>query len=175
MTEPAASLPYGVLSQRNEAYDAKRLQEIEDLYKGGYDMMRRADTYLVRFPGESDERYEHRKQTATYQPYFGQIVDQFSSDLFEQSLTVTPAADAKNGATPGTDTTDAYYTDFAENADGQGHSLEQIVKCVLTTALKHQRGVLCVDAPAKDANAPEPTSTMMANRSSVSPVGSEAW
>ena len=147
---------YGTLCQTHPDYDEGLIRTLDDLYVGGFQIMRRARDYLVKMPSEGDRRYEHRVQMATYQPYFGQIVDQFASDLFARTFEVTPAADAKDPATPGEDVeakTDSFYADFAKDADGCGHSFVDVVRDVLTTALTHRRGILCVDAPEKPEGA----------------------
>lgn len=138
---------YATLTQLHPDYDPHQIRTLRDLYVGGFQMMRHARDYLVRLPKEGDERFDLRVQTATYQPYFGQIVDQFASDLFARTFEITPASDAADPTTPGKDTTDAYYDEFAKNADGCGHSFVDVVRDVLTTALTHKRGILVVDAP----------------------------
>lgn len=148
--EIPSSVRYDVLCTTHPTYDRKLIVELNDLYKGGYTMMRKADDYLVRLCGETDERFEERKQLATYQNHFGQIVDQFASDVFAKSLMVTPASDAANPATPGTDTKDEFYTNFAKNADGKGTTFDCVMKDALTTALKHKRAAIMVDAPRSD-------------------------
>ena len=148
------SLTYGVLTQRHDTYDDKLLTKLEDLYVGGWQIQKKAEQYLPRLPGEGDDRYRCRVETATYQPHFGQIVDQFTSDVFEQSLDITPQSDAKDKTTPGVDTTDDFYTDFAKDADGRGTSLADVLRGLLTTALKHRKALLCVDAPEDAAAAP---------------------
>jgi hypothetical protein len=150
------SFTYATLRQTNPAYDPGLIRTLSDLYVGGFQVMRRAEEYLVEMPGEGAERFQHRIKCATYQPYFGQIVDQFASDLFARTFEVTPAADAKDESTPGTDVevkVDPFYVLLAKDADGLGHSFVDVARDVLTTALVHRRGVLAVDAPEKPADA----------------------
>jgi hypothetical protein len=145
------AIAYGLLKETNPLYDRKLLEELDDQYTGGYTMMRKADQYLVRLMGESDERFAERQLIATYQNHFGQIVDQFASDVFSQSLTVTPPADATDKATPGTDTKDDFYTAFSKDTDGKGKSFDAFLKEILVTALKQGRAVVMVDAPKASA------------------------
>lgn len=140
---------YATLCQTHPDYDGDLFRTLSDLYVGGFQIMRRAAEYLIKMPSEGDARYAHRIKMATYQPYFGQIVDQFASDLFARTFEITPAADASDPTTPGEDTADSYYALFAKDADGGGHSFVDVVRDVLTTALVHKRGVLVVDAPEK--------------------------
>ena len=158
---------YGILTQTNPEYDAKLIRELEDLYKGGYAVMRRADYYLPQLVGEGEARHKERCALATYQPYFGQIVDQFVADVFEKQFSVTPQADAQNPATPGEDTTDDFYTEFAKNCDRKGLPFEHLMQHALRTALVHRRAVVVIDAPSADSE--------LANRAEEEAAGLDVY
>ena len=143
--EPGAN--YGTLKQTSDEYDAKQIEELEDLYKGGYTMARKARQYLPQLVGEHPTRYAERCKVASYEPVFSQIVDQFTSDVFGQPLSVKPAADADNPNTPGDVPDKVFYPAFEANVDRRGKSLVDLMVDVLRTALKHGRAVVCIDAP----------------------------
>jgi hypothetical protein len=142
-----SALPYGLLTQKHPEYDAPRYGQIEDLYEGGWRIMRKAPEYLPKLALEHGEQYTARCKTASYQPYFGQILDQFVSDLFTQELTIQPASDADNPNTPGDYPDKDFYTGLARNIDGNGTTMLELAGDILTTALKHQWAYLMVDAP----------------------------
>jgi hypothetical protein len=154
MAVNAPAIPYKVLKQTHPEYDAVRLQQIEDLYEGGWAIMRKAEAYLPKLAMEHPEQYSTRCSTSSYQPYFGQILDQFVADLFTQPLSVLPAGDKDNPNTPGKAPADDFYTDLAKDMDGEGTGLEELASDVLTTALKHRRAYVMVDAPKVDGPAP---------------------
>jgi hypothetical protein len=153
MAANAPPIPYKVLKQTHPEYDGSRMQQIEDLYEGGWAIMRKAGTYLPKLALEAVEQYDTRCSTSSYQPYFGQILDQFVADLFTQPLSVLPSGDKDDPTTPG-DAPDAFYTELAKDMDGEGTGLEELSCDVLTTALKHRRAYVMVDAPKVDGPAP---------------------
>jgi len=150
------SLRYDVLCQTNPTYDAKLLEELEDLYVGGYRIAKRANRYLMQMPNEHEAVYGVRCKAASYTPYFGSIVDQFASDLFGQPISIHPAADADNPNTPGEVPDKDFYSGFASDADRQGTSFLDLMKCATTTALKKRCAIVAIDAPEDDPTAPPP-------------------
>ena len=140
---------YGTLRQRNPAYTESRWEELEDLYVGGYPLVEKASRYLPRFVGENRERYAERLSAASYVNYIGQIADYFVANLFDQELTVTPASDAKDTSTPGTEPVDdGFWQAFAHDADLRGTPLAKLLRQVFTTALVKGKGLVAQDLPA---------------------------
>lgn len=148
--KPARSLPYGTLKQTHPDYDGRLLDELEDLYVGGFRIIKHARRYLVRLVNEHTKRYEERCTTASYQPYFAQIVDQFVSDLFGQPLSVKPAADSDNPNTPGELPDEDYYTAFEKDADREGKLFVDLMIDAIRTALKKRCALIAIDAPRPD-------------------------
>lgn len=144
------SIPYGVIRQRHPDCDDKLYEQLEDLYEGGWVIQAKAKKYLDKLQFEHAKRHEARCKTASYQPYFGQIVDQFVADLFTQPLSIHPPGDADNPNTPGDYPDKDYYTALAKDLDGDGNELAAVAADVLTTALKHRRAYIMVDAPDVD-------------------------
>lgn len=156
--EPDAdAVPYGILSQRNDDYDAELLEKIEDLYVGGFEIQRKAAKHLIRLEGETDAKFRERCRIASYIGFFSQIVDQFVADVFVQPLSVKPAADADNPNTPGELPDGEFYSEFLKNADRRGTSFVDLMKETLRAALKHRRALVVVDAPGT-AGDPVPNS-----------------
>jgi hypothetical protein len=152
------AIPYKILKQKHPSeYDGERFAQIEDLYEGGWRIMRKSPAYLPQLSLEHKDHYVSRCKTSSYQPYFGQILDQFVSDLFTQALTIQPASDADNKNTPGNVPDKVFYPALASNLDGAGSTLESVAGDLLTTALKHRRAYLMVDAPDA-ASGPVPES-----------------
>jgi len=152
----STSIRYDILCQTNPTYDRETLEEIEDLYVGGYRMQRNAKRYLLKMPNEPDQVFDVRSKVASYVAYFGAIVDSFASSLFGQPLSVDAAADAKDPTTPGEPPDKVYYPKFATNCDGRGKSFIELMKVVMTTALKKRYALIMVDAPSEPAGAPPP-------------------
>ena len=147
--DPSAPRPltYECLTKRHPEYQGDQYTQIEDLYEGGWQIMRKAQLYLKPLPMEHPALYDSRCRTTAYVPYFGEIVDQFVSDLFSQPLAIVPAGDAKNPDTPGEFPDPEFYAAFTKDVDGEGNGLPDIAADLLTTALKHRRAYLMVDAP----------------------------
>lgn len=144
------SLTYAVLKQTNPDYDGALLEQIEDLYIGGFRIIKKARKYLVKLVNEHSKRYSERCETASYQPYFGQIVDQFTSDVFGQPLSVKPAADADNPNTPGEVPDKDYYSAFEKDCDNEGTLFVDLMVDCLRTALKKRHAIVAYDAPKPD-------------------------
>jgi hypothetical protein len=145
---------YGILTQRNPAYLGEVWAELGDLYEGGYTILRNADRYMPRMIGETQDRYRERLKVAAYLCYFGQIVDYFAADLFSQEIAVTPAADADNPDTPGSEPSDPdeFYDSFANDSDLKGTPFGQLLRQAFTSALVNGRAVIAVDFPAQDTD-----------------------
>lgn len=153
----ANAITYGTLKQTHPDYDGALLGQLEDLYVGGYRIVRKAKDFLSRLANESDGRYAERCGTASYQPYFGQIVDQFVSDLFGQPLSIKPAADADNPNTPGEVPDVDFYSSFEKDVDLDGTSFVDLMERTLRTGLKKRYALVAVDAPSS-GDAPPPAS-----------------
>ena len=139
---------YGTLRTTNPSYDAALLQELEDLYIGGYQIIRNSKRYLTQMVGEGAERFDERCNITSYQPFFGQIINNFMSALFGQPLDVKPAADASNPDSPGSLPVDkAIYHQFTKNCDQKGGTFLDLMKGVLITALKTRSAIVHIDAP----------------------------
>jgi hypothetical protein len=145
---------YGTLRQRNPAYDGKMLEQLEDMYVGGYQIQAKAKQYMVQLDGETAVRMGERCRIASYTPWFSQIVDQFVSDLFSQHLAVMPAADADNPNTPGDVPDKKFYGDFQSNVDLRKNSFDDLMRACICGALKKKRALVQIDAPADGSPAP---------------------
>jgi hypothetical protein len=146
---------YERLTQKHPTYDGTRMAQVEELYEGGWAIMRKAPSYLGQMPLEHEELYKVRCGTTAYQPYFGQILDQFVSELFTQPLSIQPAGDADNPNTPGEVPDEDFYSALASDIDGEGTTLEDLAADMTTTALKHRVAYIMVDAPdAPDGTEP---------------------
>ena len=152
------TVKYGVLSQRHPDHDDKLYEKIEDLYVGGFRILKRVDKYLPQLHNESRPSYQERCAVTSYQPYFGQIVDQFTSDVFGQPLSVKAAADASDPNTPGDVPDKDYYSEFEKDADRRGTSFVDLMQCSLREALKKRCALVAVDAPTPDSVNADPSS-----------------
>tara|TARA_B100001123_G_scaffold418658_1_gene522926 strand:+ start:796 stop:2505 length:1710 start_codon:yes stop_codon:yes gene_type:complete len=137
---------FSILNQRNPDYRARTWQELELLYRGGYDLtLREVEAFLPRHIGEHVERYAERVRSASYVPYFAQICDYFAAALFSHRLSITPG-DEKQSAPDM-----APYDEFAEDCDLKGHTLDRCLRDVFVDALVFGKGLIAVDFPQLDA------------------------
>lgn len=142
------SRPYSVLCQTHPEYDTSLTQTLEDLYAGGFTILKKATTYLVRDVGENKKRYQKRCSVASYKPYLGQIIDQLCSDVFSQPLSVKAAADKNDKATPGEAPDEPFYAELEKDVDAQGTPLVSLLSGLLRSSLLHRYAILAVDLPA---------------------------
>jgi hypothetical protein len=139
---------YAILAQKNPEYLETEWRELSDLYCGGYQILKNARMYLPRMIGESLPRYEERLKVAAYMSYLGQIVDFLVANLFSHEITLAPAADAADPATPGGEPEDAaFYAHFAQDADRRGTPFAKLLRGALTTALVKGKAVVGIDFP----------------------------
>ena len=146
----ARGYPYKVINQVNASYDASLVNEIEDLYVGGFAIAKKARQYLPKLAFERDKQYDERCAIASYFGFFSQIVDQFVSDVAVQTLSITPPADAADSNTPGELPDVGFYTSLCADADLCGHSFEDVALDVFRSALKFRRAIIAIDAPTLD-------------------------
>ena len=141
-------MKYEILTQKHPSYLEEEWGELDDLYCGGYQILRNARRYLPRMIGETPARYEERVRIAAYIAYLGQVVDFFVADLFSQELRVTPAVDEADPTTPGGMPDDPwFYSLFARDADRRGTSFPMLMRRALTTSLVKGRSLVAVDFP----------------------------
>jgi hypothetical protein len=148
-------LAYGRMKQHHVDYDARRMNELHDLYEGGYAVQKRAKSYLRLLTSEHQSRYDDRCETTAYIGYFGQVVEQFTSDLFAQPLSIMTPADDENPKTPG-EPPDDFYKEFETDCDLRGTAFVDLLKEAMTTALVQRYAYVCIDAPKPDAEVPAP-------------------
>lgn len=146
-------MKYSILNRKHSSYDEEQYKELKELYTGGYCILKNARHYLPRVLGETESRYIERVQHASYVPYFGQIIDYFVSNLFNQDLTVTPPSDAEHPETPGVVPDETYYSNFYRNADHAGSPFADIVKEAFRDSIIYNRAVVCVDFPSDQNDA----------------------
>jgi hypothetical protein len=144
---PRAGMLYGILNQKNDVYDDSLLQELHDLFEGGYTIAKRASKYIEKLCNEHIKRYRERCRTAAYQPYFGQIVETFASELFAQPVSVIAAANADTPNVPGELPDKKFYTDFETNVNLQDMPFTELMKEIVTYAMVQRTAYVCVDAP----------------------------
>lgn len=145
------SLQYGDLCQCSDEYEelAPVREAIDDFYRGGYVLAKKATKYVPRLFGENAKRHAERIKSGAYLNYFAQITDYFASALFTQELAVREASDAADPTSMGGEVDDEdVYTQFAKNADGNGHTLNETMEAMVITALKQRSAWVHVEMPA---------------------------
>ncbi len=96
--------------------------------KGGFE----DGSYLIKYPRESDEKFERRKQLAIYPNYVKKIVDTYISHLFKQA--------------PIRETTPE-YNDFIQNVDRQGTYIDDFMRKAGKLSLIFGTVLIVVDRP----------------------------
>lgn len=158
--EEAKGVLYKTLNRTHPSYDPEFYEEIDDLYIGGYRIQKKNSKYLPAMVNEHQRWHDVRKKTAGFQPYMSQVIDQFVAELFGQPLNVQPAADADNPDSPGENPDREYYDTFALDADGAGNPFVDVMRSVMTTALKKGPLLVAIDAPELEPGADPPTTKL---------------
>jgi len=147
----------------DRGYDAKVWHELDDLFRGGYQILEHAREYLPQAVGEKEDRYLERLRLAAYIGYFSQIVNVYVAAIFDRSVTIVPAGDAEDPETPGELPDPETYEALAEDADLRGCAFVQLLRHVTTWALVKQKCLIAIDFPRID--------TQPANRADSDKMG----
>jgi hypothetical protein len=108
---------------------------IIDALLGGTPAMRTAGkTYLPQWPGETDEAYKARKNTATLFPAFARTVDVLCGKPFSKPLTYTDDIPVRIKA-------------WCDDIDLQGRNLHAFAASICEEALSHGIAGILVDYP----------------------------
>lgn len=94
-------ITWELLNQRHDSYDEDRVNKLNLLLKGGYDIVRCAKVFMPQWKAENPQAYKDRLGFASYENNFGEIINDYSSTLFSKPLAVLPATDADDDDTPG--------------------------------------------------------------------------
>ena len=96
-------LTWKQLNQKHDCYDAQRVDKLNLLLKGGYDITKKdnAKKFMPRWRSESAPAYQDRLSFATYENNFGEIINDLSSTLFSKPVAVLQATDADDPDTVG--------------------------------------------------------------------------
>ncbi|MEM6792178.1 MAG: hypothetical protein AAF715_31975 [Myxococcota bacterium] len=136
---------YDVLNQRHPDYRREVWDELELLYRGGYDLDTKSKMKLLpKLVGEHRLRYQERVKATQYINYFAQVVDFFASSLFAKTLHVTPTEETSAPLQP------EPYDAFAEDATRGGDSIADVLKEAFTKALVKGKALVAIDFPATD-------------------------
>jgi len=145
---------YKILNQHSPEYDEVYITKMDLLYDGGQNVINNAAMFIPKEIMESAPAYQNRLNCASYKNHLSSIINSFSAEVFNKSITVLPASDADDKSTSGIsldlDATDDFYQDFMENADLKGTSLVNILKKILSEAMNHGKGLVQVDFPKSD-------------------------
>ena len=74
-------LTWKQLNQKHDCYDATRVNKLNLLLKGGYDITKKdnAKKFMPRWRSESTPAYQDRLSFAAYENNFGEIINDLSS------------------------------------------------------------------------------------------------
>ena len=140
---------FKILDQKHPEYNELNTRKLQLLYEGGQSILDNAELFIPKEGMESVQAYQNRLHCASYKNYFSEIINSYTAEVFNETLTVMPAADADDPSTQGTniESTDDFYQDFAEDCDLKGNSLSNILKDTLSEATAVGRAYLSVDFP----------------------------
>jgi hypothetical protein len=96
-------LTWAQLNQKHDCYDSLRVNKLNLLLKGGYDITKKdnAKKFMPRWRSESGPAYMDRVSFAAYENNFGEIINDLSSTLFSKPVAVLQATDADDPNTMG--------------------------------------------------------------------------
>jgi hypothetical protein len=148
-----AAIKYKILNQTNPEYEELQIRKLQLLYEGGHEILEHANLFIPKEGMESPQSYMNRLQCSSYKNYFSEIVNSYTAEVFNKTLSVMPASDADDKSTKGVSlesTTDDFYQDFAENADLKGTSLVNLLKSTLSESMVTGKALLQIDFPKSD-------------------------
>ena len=100
----------------------------------GTDFMRyNAPTYLPQEPREDDDAYQTRVQRSVLSPYTVRLIENAAGLVLRRPIKVEG---------------DSYWTEFSDNVDGLGSSINEYARGALVSALTYGHSGILVDFPA---------------------------
>ena len=148
-----SSIKYHILNQQNPLYCETSLLKHRCLYEAGKLLKSNIKSFIPQEQFENSLTYNNRLLNASYKNYFGSIINSYVSELFSKTISVIPAADSDNQATPGDDVDikEDFYQQFSRNADLKGNSFTTVLENILTEALVQSHAYLFIDFPKPSA------------------------
>lgn len=116
-----------------------------DLYCGGEQFVRSADSYLVRRQKEPGDVYGERLSRVFYENYIGSIIDWYAATLFRREPVLTYTGDD--------DAARKFFNTFAEDCDLKGSTLSDFFRRQVIEALVMGRSWIVADFPKNARNA----------------------
>src|ERR1019366_9976453 len=84
---------WGLLNQRHDTYDEERINKLNLLLKGGYEIVKGARLFMPKWKAETANSYKDRLAFASYENNFGEIINDLGSTLFSKPIAVLEATD----------------------------------------------------------------------------------
>lgn len=138
---------YRQLSETNERYDGALIEELDDLFEGGYAIQKKAKKYLPRMAFEG-KRYEERCKGTAYRGFLSQILGQFIADLASQPLSILPSAKEDEDQPEAPEYPDKdFYGSFFKDADLCGNDFTSVLLECAERAMLQGRAFMAIDAP----------------------------
>lgn len=132
------------LDQKHPDYDADTWDRYWALYKGGKTFRANVAKFLPKNELEPEKTYGLRKRAACYRSYVGPVVDYFAAALF----TSAPIARAKDSKGEPVADVDQFYSDWKEDADGNGCDFHDFLRARFRDMLVRERAWWLVEMPA---------------------------
>ncbi len=97
------SLPWSVLNQRHDSYDADKNKKLMLLLHGGFEITKpdNAKLFIKKWNTEKYTAYEDRIKSASYENNFGEIINDFGATIFAKPVMIVPETDDEDDTTPG--------------------------------------------------------------------------
>lgn len=130
-------MKYSQLSRVHPEARLDVLRRYEDLFEGGESFRARVADYLPRHDVEPPAVYKRRCEQSHYLNYCARIVRWFAAALF--SCPPTPTSKP--------DTSDLFWSEFKEDADGRGTDLDVVMREAFVRALVGGRSWVRVEFP----------------------------
>jgi hypothetical protein len=144
-------MKYSVLAQKNPQYLTVQWKELDDFYKGGYQLYLNASHYLPSQHNEPADRYHERIKLSSYINYLAMVCDYFTANLFSQELSVHPASDASDPNTIGDEPLpDKFWEIFSHDSDRRGTPFARLMRDIFTTAVLKKKGLVVLDFPDRE-------------------------
>lgn len=137
---------YKTLNKTALDYDPQQLRRQRLLFEGGTNLLKidNLSIFIKLNAKEGKLSYLERLGLASYDNSLAEITNSIVSQLCAQTLSVVPTSFLNTKKHD----ENALYFKLADNADQKGQNLNEVIKCLITSAQTHQFAYLGVDFPS---------------------------
>jgi hypothetical protein len=130
---PSQPLTWSILNQRHDSYNELRINKLNLLLKGGYEIVNGARFFMPKWKSETTNAYKDRLAFASYENNFGEIINDLGSTLFSKPIAVLESTDADDEGTPGEEPSpDSPHIQWQHHFTLDNQTMSEFMKCIQT-------------------------------------------